>query len=219
MKIVGHRGARGLAPENTMAGLRKAQQHGVDEIEFDVRVTKDNIPILHHNPNIVDPSGARLSIHTHNYAELKHHKKDLCTLKEALDELVGNTDLYIDIKPGVTLEPIIKLFGNQGYSRGHIKLGSKSFKLLRQLHSALPAIPTIVIEPWSGIRASYRARKLNTRYIAMNQLWLWRGFIKLMASRGWKLYAYTLNNPVRAKRWQSAGLYAVVTDKPDRIDA
>jgi glycerophosphoryl diester phosphodiesterase len=45
VKIIGHRGARGLAPENTLAAFAKAIELEVDGVEFDVRVTKDKIPL------------------------------------------------------------------------------------------------------------------------------------------------------------------------------
>jgi glycerophosphoryl diester phosphodiesterase len=48
--IVGHRGARGLWPENTVEGFRRAIAFGVDAIEFDVALTADEVPVVHHDP-------------------------------------------------------------------------------------------------------------------------------------------------------------------------
>ena len=46
--ITGHRGAAGLAPENTLASIQLAIELGVDRIEIDVQQTKDNkIIVLH----------------------------------------------------------------------------------------------------------------------------------------------------------------------------
>jgi len=73
MKIIGHRGARGLAPENTIASLMKAIEHHVDEIECDVRVTKDQVAVLMHNGHLIDQSGTKLAISQHSYAELLAH--------------------------------------------------------------------------------------------------------------------------------------------------
>ncbi len=42
-------------------------------IEFDVRVTKDNIPVLHHDKAIIDPGGQKLKVNQHTYDELKTH--------------------------------------------------------------------------------------------------------------------------------------------------
>lgn len=63
--LQGHRGARGLAPENTLAGFAKALEIGVTTLETDLAVTKDGIIVLSHdpvlNPDIVrGPDGAWL---------------------------------------------------------------------------------------------------------------------------------------------------------------
>ena len=64
--LEGHRGARGLAPENTMAAFRKALSIGVTTIETDMAITKDGIVVIAHdrdlNPAVVrDASGQWLS--------------------------------------------------------------------------------------------------------------------------------------------------------------
>lgn len=221
MKIIGHRGARGLAPENTVASLKKGLEHHVDQLEFDLRVTKDNVVILHHNSKLSDPNGMGIKIAHTTYAELKEHKYDLATFSEALEAINFKVPLYIEVKRTIHITPIINALQAQldaGRQPADFLLGSKSQRTLLALHQALPDIQTIVIEPWSGVRATYRARQLNTHLISMNQLWLWRGFIAPMARRGWKLHAYTLNNPAKAKRWAGYGLYAVVTDYPDRFE-
>ena len=66
LDLQGHRGARGLAPENTLAGFRLALRIGVTTIESDVAVTRDGIPVLSHdpalNPDLVrDASGRWLT--------------------------------------------------------------------------------------------------------------------------------------------------------------
>jgi len=50
----------------------------------------------------------------------------------------------------------------------------------------------------------------------MNQRWLWSGFISMVAKRN-ELYAYPLNDPVKAARWAQHGLAGVITDYPDRF--
>lgn len=220
MKIVGHRGARGLAPENTLASLRKALEHGVDEIEFDVRVTKDDVPILHHDADLTDPDQQKRLIAGYSFVELKKHKQDLTTLAEALDLLNPKTSFYIEVKADVDVQPIIKLLKARlaaGLDQAAIKLGSFSQKTLLDLHKSLPNITKIVIENWSSVRARRRADELGTKYISLNQRWLWSGFIKAVSRSGWKLYAFTLNDPAKAAHWQKHGLYGAVTDYPDRF--
>lgn len=59
--LFGHRGARGLAPENTLAGFRIARQCGVTGVEFDVGLTADGVAIVHHDPRL-NPDIARGAI-------------------------------------------------------------------------------------------------------------------------------------------------------------
>jgi glycerophosphoryl diester phosphodiesterase len=221
MKIIGHRGARGLAPENTIASLQKALEHHADILEFDLRVTKDGVVILHHDPELIDPSGEKHPVAEHTYAELKDHKKDLTTFEAVLATIDRKMPLYVEVKPGEPIRPIVKIIKahlDKGWQPADFWLGSKSQKTLLSLHQALPEIPTIVIESWSGVRAHYRARQLNTKLVAMNQRWLWWGFIRGFKHGDWQLYAYPLNDPVKAKRWARWGLAGVVTDYPDRFE-
>jgi len=50
--LEGHRGARGLAPENTLAAFRRALAIGVTTIETDIAVTSDLVPVISHNPRL-----------------------------------------------------------------------------------------------------------------------------------------------------------------------
>ena len=81
--LEGHRGARGLAPENTLAAFRRALEIGVTAIENDLAVTKDDVVVISHNPflnpDIVrGPDGHWLAspgpqIRTLTFAELRRY--------------------------------------------------------------------------------------------------------------------------------------------------
>lgn len=57
--LQGHRGARGLAPENTLAGFRTALDLGVTTLETDLAVTKDEVVVISHDP-LLNPDLTRL---------------------------------------------------------------------------------------------------------------------------------------------------------------
>jgi glycerophosphoryl diester phosphodiesterase len=50
--LQGHRGARGLAPENTLAGFARALGIGVTTLELDIAITKDDVPVVSHDPRL-----------------------------------------------------------------------------------------------------------------------------------------------------------------------
>jgi len=218
LAVVGHRGVRGLAPENTLAAIRKALEHGVDEIEVDIHITRDNIAVLCHNPWIRDQTGATFPVNRTDLATLQQHKPNLPTLAEAIKLIDQRVPLQMEVKWGEPTKPVITLlqkFLKDGWQAEDFLLGSKQQRILLELHRALPRIPMVVIEPYLSIRAVWRARQLNSRRLSMNQIGLWPGFIRAMQRRGYSLYAYTLNDPAKARRWQQHGLRGVITDRPD----
>lgn len=220
MLIIGHRGARGLAPENTMAGLEAALDAHVAMIEMDVRVSKDGIAVLMHDEFIKDKEDKKLFIAQTDFGELQAAKPDLLTLEAALHFIDRRTDVIIEIKPGVNVEPVAAAIEpriNASWLESDIIISSFDFHILKQLHEKFPNIQVAVNERWSGMRASRRAKALGTLRIMMNQRWLWIGFIHAAHKSGYKLSAYTINNPKKARRWAKAGLYGCVTDEPQKF--
>lgn len=75
--VHGHRGARARRPENTIPAFRYAIEHGVDVLELDVAVTKDNVAVVSHDPliNATICSGPKtgIPIHTLSLAELNEY--------------------------------------------------------------------------------------------------------------------------------------------------
>jgi glycerophosphoryl diester phosphodiesterase len=218
MKIIGHRGAKGLAPENTLASFAKALEHNVDEIEFDVRITKDNVAIMEHGKWLHNQAGERFRVRDFTFAELRKHKPELPTLEEAIKAVNRAVPLYIEVKPKEPTQPVIdcvqKLL-HEGWQPTDFRFGSFDSKVLQSLHHALPEVPLIVIGGWSGIRTASRARRLGATRISMNQRWIWSGYVRAVSRGGYELYTYTLNNPRKARRLARYGLYGAVTDYPD----
>jgi glycerophosphoryl diester phosphodiesterase len=220
MNIVGHAGARGLAPANTLASFHKALEYAVDAIEFDVHVTSDHIPVLHHDPHLFDTFGARLLIAEHTLDDLRQYKPDLTTLDAAIQTINHAVPLHIEVKPGVAMNPItttIQHYLDMGWAIEDFMFASFDQQTLQACYDAFPDCQTIVIESWSSWRARKRARSLNTTHIAMNQRWLWRPFINAMKANGYNLYAYTVNNPHQGHHFEKAGLAGIITDYPDRF--
>jgi glycerophosphoryl diester phosphodiesterase len=193
MKIIGHRGARGEAQENTERAVDIAISAGVDMIEVDLRL-KDKVVVLSHDPIT--------------------QSMEYYGLDELLARVAGKTPLNLEIKELAVVEKLVKAI--EEYS-GELLLSSFDYKTLQACRKLLPSIPIAVLDSWSGVRATYRAKKLNTKRIHMNQRWLWRGFISSMTQRGWQLYAFTVNSERQARVFEKAGLQGIFTDYPSRF--
>lgn len=69
--IIGHRGASAVAPENTMAAFREAIAVGANGIEFDVRLTRDGIPVVIHDSTLQRTGGRPHRVADLAWSELK----------------------------------------------------------------------------------------------------------------------------------------------------
>ena len=82
VEIIGHRGAAGLAPENTLAAFRRACAIGVDGIELDVHLTADGVLVVHHDyalhPDLTRDANGAFSV---SEARPQLHQSTLATLR------------------------------------------------------------------------------------------------------------------------------------------
>ena len=215
MIIVGHRGASGLAPENTIKALELGRDLA-DGVEFDVRVTKDKVPILNHDAGIFDKDSRRWLIKDYSYSQLKKLRPSLATLEEALSLKYGKTRVFIEIKALEPTEPIIQVIRPYFKKRRlQIAIGSFDFEVLKKVRTQLPEVQLFINERWSSLRANWRARQLNTNQINIEHRFLWFGLVSMLSRRGIVLYTYTLNDPRKARNWQKHGLAGVFTDFPN----
>ncbi|HSX36027.1 MAG TPA: glycerophosphodiester phosphodiesterase [Patescibacteria group bacterium] len=222
-KVIAHRGARGLAPENTLVAITAGLNAHADEIEIDIRVTKDGVPILGHSPFMHDNRGYSLRhvlIARQNLAELKSRNSDLATLEDAIRAVDRRVPMVLEVKPAVDVLPVIKVvthFLKKGWHPKDFLFASFSQRTLEALHEALPQIEPVVNARVSGLWAARRARLVGAKRIAMFQYVVWWGYISAVHHAGYHLVVYTLNNPRKAARWAKRGLYGVVTDYPTRF--
>ncbi len=68
--IIAHRGASALAPENTLAAFRRAIADGAEGIEFDVRLAKDNVPVVIHDADLRRVGAKNGLVSEYTYDEL-----------------------------------------------------------------------------------------------------------------------------------------------------
>ena len=108
--LIAHRGARLEAPENTLPAFARAIELGADGIEFDVRLTRDRVPVISHDEHIHDEQGHLVSISATPYEILRtiaigarkgaeFRGTVIPTLEEALAFLAPhNLQLIVEIK-------------------------------------------------------------------------------------------------------------------------
>jgi len=69
--IIGHRGAAGSAPENTLPSFERALELGAEVLESDIHVTRDGVPVLIHDPDVARTTGAEGEVAAFSFDELQ----------------------------------------------------------------------------------------------------------------------------------------------------
>ena len=95
--IIAHRGASAVAPENTMAAFREAIAAGADGIEFDVRLTRDAVPVVIHDSTLRRTTGLSHRIADLTMTELETLNVGVPSL-EQLFTLFESNDLILNVE-------------------------------------------------------------------------------------------------------------------------
>ena len=99
-RLIAHRGAwkeRGCL-ENTFAAFNRAREAGVWGLEFDVRFTKDDIPVVHHDETLLRTFGRPLAVSEITHTTLQHEAPEIPTLADVVAEYGSSMHLMIELK-------------------------------------------------------------------------------------------------------------------------
>lgn len=196
MRIVGHRGAAGLALENTLPSIELARLLGVDAIEFDVRMTKDGQLVLLHDADLSRVSDSNAKVDQLKLKELKKIKlKDehstVPTLRQAL-RMAGDTPVIIEVKQNGCARELLKVI--KEFPRKDITVTSfrhEELAMIRSLDKNIRLFANERTKPFDIIQLS---KKLKLNGIGLN-FWLINPMTYAMAKRyKLDLFVYTLNN-------------------------
>jgi len=219
MKIIGHRGAAGLALENSRSSLLAAIEQGVDMIEFDVRLTADDHLVVIHDKATGRVSEDIRTVREQTLTELHEfglsNGEDLLTLDEALD-VIGATPVIIELKDKQSVDELLLVL--ERHPNAQPSVASFDHDELRQVRRVLPKVPIYVLEHYGPIDIIHSAHNLHATGIGLNK-WLMNPLTYQMAKHyKLEIYLYTVNGPVLARFLKL--FYpdiSLCTDRPERF--
>ncbi len=156
---IAHRGASGLYPENTLLAMRKALDLGADMIEFDLRLTKDGVPILQHD-RVIDRNSTGKGepalytleeLRKFNFSVMKnepvYESMRVATFEEVLEEfhdrVTMNIQVYVTSEPG--LRTICSLYRKyEMFDRGFLAVGHEAARMVRRID---PEVEVAILGP------------------------------------------------------------------------
>lgn len=237
-KIIGHRGAAGLAPENTLASIKKAFVAGLSYVEVDVKTSKDNIPVLLHDDNLDRTTNGSGLCNNFNYNELlkldagswfsnKYKNEKILSLSQCFDYLYkNNMNVDIELKPnkGKEIENILSIKNLVKVKNNIPKyfLSSFNVKSLEHAEKELNSIPRCLLIDKNSILTKNDIIDLCYKFkcfcvgLEINIINI--EVVNFLKRQNLKVVVFTVNKKNLAKNIFSLGVDSIFTDRPDLIN-
>jgi glycerophosphoryl diester phosphodiesterase len=227
MVIIGHRGAMGYEPENTLRSIKRGLKLGVDMIEFDVQLLKDGKVILMHDDTLDRTTNGSGFVADKTYAEIAHLNagkgEKIPTLQEALNVIDHKVPVVIELTGFVSAaEPVAEIvkhyISKKGWSHNDISVSSFMHPELVRIKKRLPKVQ--IGTNMSAIPVSFArfAEETGADFVATENLYLYDGsFVKDAHDRGMKVYVYSIDERKYLGRYEKMGIDGIFSNTPDRI--
>lgn len=223
MLIIGHRGAKGLSPENSLESLQAGYDAGADILEFDVRHTKDDIVVVIHDFHLIRTHQKVAAVHSMTYADLQRlvGDKQVSTLDEVLQRYFGKIMLNIEVKSRGTGKLVAKLLKNRYVKKAadwdNVFISSFSGAELVKIRNYSKRVNLAMLHYDNPFIFIAYQRKLRLTAVGFHRLYINR--LALEIARKLKLftYVYTVNRPGAIDLIETQKIDGIVTDYPDLI--
>lgn len=236
-RIIGHRGAGILAPENTIIALKVAHDLGLSHVEFDVRLTKDHVPIISHDNNLIRCAHIDQLISQSNYADIKdinvakHYALDdihatIPTLDEYLTEArTLGLHCQVELKPNADDEDLLVQVSHDVLDGFYKETPEDALPLVTSfIPYCLKALKNTAKRPYkTGILIKVEettnwkelAAQSACDFIHVHALYLKKEIAEDMIACGYKINGFHLNHPETAKKALALGCQKFTCDIPD----
>lgn len=216
--IIGHRGAAGLVPENTLPSFARALELGVDAVELDIHLCEERLIVIHDDTLERTTNGSG-SLASRTLAELRMldagRGAQIPLLEEVLALLPGRTGVNIELKGPGTALPLAALL--RGTSGRDLLVSSFDHGMLDEFHRAAPDIPAApLFSSWKGDPIA-TGRRFGGGYLNLSRKLVTAARCRAAQAAGLRLLVYTVNDPKEAQRLYGMGVQGLFTDYPDRI--
>jgi len=233
--VIGHRGAAGLAPENTLISLRRARLEGAAWVEFDVKLSRDGMTILFHDDTLDRTTSGKGPVGALAFELLRKLEAGawfgasfagtrIPTFAEAIQTLATeNLGANVEIKPNPgearkTADAVCRLIRDAWPESvpGPV-ISSFDAEAMAVARNALPGTERAMLfgrlpGDWKRI-----VEELDCTSVHASNRHVTEAVVDEVASTGMPLRIYTVNDPERAEKLRSWGVSSVFTDRPDLI--
>ncbi|KPA51584.1 glycerophosphodiester phosphodiesterase [Photobacterium leiognathi subsp. mandapamensis] len=230
--IAGHRGARAVAPENTLVSMKTAADAGAKWIETDTQLCADLIPVIIHDKTVRRCTNGSGSVRHKTLDEIKQLDagswfstefagETIPTLHELLvacDEYGLNLNLEIKVhyeeEVALQVQKTIETIKNYGFDPDRLILSSFSYNAVRHCLELWPEVRRgLIIEDWVP-DINRLDEKLELYSIHLDHHLLTEKLAKEITDAGKVLQIWTMNDPKKITKFKNWGVSTIITDDP-----
>lgn len=219
MLKIGHRGAKGYEPENTLISFKKAIDLNVNGIELDVHLSSDGEIMVIHDETIDRTTDGKGFVKNFTSSQLK--KLEIPTLIEVLDLVNRNCFVNIELKGMGTVKPVNELINHyisdKNWNYTDFLVSSFDWNMLEEFHLLNPKIRIGVLTEESLEEALAFAKKIKAFSIHSHYRLLTKENVALMQKNGFEVYPWTVNSIKDIQKITSFNVNGIISDFPDRI--
>lgn len=216
---IGHRGAKGHEPENTLISFQKALDLKVDGIELDVHLSLDREIIVIHDQTINRTTTKKGFVKNFTSSQLK--ELGIPTLAKVFDLVNRNCFINIELKGSRTAKSVVNLIeiyiSEKNWNYNDFLVSSFDWKMLEVVQSLNPNIRIGVITEESVDEALAFAKKIKAFSIHPDYSLLTKENVVLIQENGFDVYPWTVNSKEDIQKIKSLNVNGIISDFPDRI--
>jgi glycerophosphoryl diester phosphodiesterase len=216
--IIGHRGAAGLEPENTLRSFARAIELDVDAVELDLYCIEDQLIVIHDDTLERTTNGRGPLVRTafESLRALDAGKGErIPTLDEVFDLVDGRVAINVELKGHGTAGPLAQFLAAR--DADEVLVSSFDHRELADFHRIAPAVRKAPLFGRTSTRMLEIARDLDAWSINVAAKLASDETVDRIVGDGFRCLVYTVNDPIAAKRLESAGADGIFTDFPDRM--
>ncbi len=215
--VIAHRGASAAEPENSLAAFRAAVRMGADGIELDVHDTADGALIVHHDPSLDGRPIHQLSAPDLSAQRLPNGEP-VPTLAQALGAIGRECRVFVEVKSlAPQHDPALFATLDAGPAPSHYHVHGFDHRIVRRLTARRPGLvggvlsTSYPLDPWRQL-SDAGAQELWQEAQLMDQ-----ALVDGAHARGFRVYAWTVDDPARARALTALGVDGLCTNRPDVI--
>ncbi|HGE8266499.1 TPA: glycerophosphodiester phosphodiesterase [Aeromonas hydrophila] len=224
MQIIAHRGASGLAPENTLKAIRLALALGAEAIEIDVQLADGELWVFHDRrlERCTDGSGVLTAQSRAYLASLDAGEGEgIPTLWQVMEAIAGQAELHIELKGAQTADEVARLTRRAEAELGFVPtqwvVSSFHHPELARFAALRPDIRLGALTSTIPLTLAKFAAELGAWSLNYDVDFVDQSLVQDAHDRGLKVLVYTVDEPADQAMLAAIGVDGIFTNRPDRF--